>query len=123
MNNYYTEDFAKIMSCARERMLALDLLNAWHEQGLPEDFSDSGVKLAFNHNSGYVFLVNEDYQCAMMNGGKIESFYTSPYNGIEGFFEELVPEFNDMHPEDQEWLLDIARGLGREDELEETARA
>jgi hypothetical protein len=117
MSNYYTEDFSDIMSCARERMLALDLLNAWHEQGLPEDFSDDKVRLAFNRNSGYVFLVNDDYQCAMMNGEKLESFYTSPYAGIEGFFDDLLPEYADMHPEDQHWFSDIASALGRAEEL------
>lgn len=109
-NDSYTEDFSDIMACARERRMALDILNAWDSQGLPDDFYDDGVKFAMNRNSGHVFLVNSDYQCAVMNGDKLESFYTTPYNGVEGFWDELVEEYPDMHHEDQEYMREIADG-------------
>lgn len=122
MSDYYTEDFAEIMSCARERKLALEILMAWDRDGLPhEHYYDQGIRFAFNRNSGHVFLVNDDFQVAMLRDGKLEEFYTTPYDGHEGFFDELVPEFNDMHPDDQEWLLDLAKCLGRDDELEAVA--
>ena len=70
--NAYTENLADFG--AREREMAAKLLAA----GLPDGFNDGGVKLAFNRNSGYVFLVNEDYQVAMMNGGNMQLFHSLP---------------------------------------------
>ena len=90
MQNVYTENLNDIISFDRERALAIELLQALGEQGLPSDFYDEGVKIAMNRNSGYVFLVNDEYQCAMMNGDKLESFYSSPYDGHEGFLDELL---------------------------------
>ena len=112
MQNVYTENLNDIISNARERVLAIELLQAWGEQGLPSDFYEEGVKVAMNRNSGYVFLVNEEYQCAMMNGDKLESFYTSPYDGHEGFLEELLEDVDDRwHEDDIEWLNDIKSSL------------
>ena len=117
MSDVYTEDLSEIIGCAREREKVRDILNAWGNHGLPDDFDDDGVKLAFNGHSGYVFLVNSSYQCCMVNEGKLESFYCSPYEGIEGFFDDLVEQYLDMHCEDQEWLRYVAKNLGRLDEL------
>lgn len=107
-NNTYTEDFNDIMSCSNERYEVLQIINAWNHNGLPNDFNEDNVKLAFNKNSGYVFLVNDDYQVAMMNGNNLECFYTSPYDGHEGFLSDLLEEVDDSwHPDDIEWLNDI----------------
>ena len=94
----------------RELKLARDLLSAIIDQRLPEDFYDDKVEVAFNQHSGYVFLTNSEYQVALINPStnKLESFYSSPYEGREGFLNDLVEEYQDMHPEDQEWLRDIA---------------
>lgn len=113
MSDFYTENFADIMQCARERRLALEILQAWDAHGLPEHFWDQGIRFAFNRRSGYVFLVNDDYQCAMLNEGRLEHYYSSPYDGFEGFFDDLLREFNDMHPEDQDWFTDQAELVGR----------
>ena len=106
----YTEDITIIMQSAREREMVRDLMNAWCDQGLPEYFSDDGVKFAFNTNSGNVFLVNSDCECAMLNDGKLESHYTTPYNGVEGFWTDLVEEYPTMCEEDQEYMRNIAGG-------------
>ncbi|NDD55334.1 hypothetical protein EBZ39_15980 [bacterium] len=119
MSDTYTEDLADIMQCSEERRQVLKILKAWDENGLPEQFYDNRVRFGFNRNSGFVFLVNDDYQCAMLKGGKLEHFYSSPYDGVEGFFEDLVLEFKEMHPDDQEWFLDVAKGLKRESELDD----
>ena len=115
MQNAYTENLNDIISNSRERALTIELLQAWGEQGLPSDFYEEGVKLAFNRNSGYVFLVNEDYQCAMMNGDKLETYYNSPYEGHEGFIEELIAYYEEnkdaWHEDDIEWLNDIKSNL------------
>ena len=115
MQNVYTENLNDIITFDRERALTIELLQAWGEQGLPDDFYEEGVKVAFNRNSGYVFLVNDEYQCAMMNGDKLETHYTSPYDGREGFIDELFDDYmedkDSWHIEDVEWLLEIKSNL------------
>jgi len=112
MNDYYTEDLAKFGF--RELDIAGDLLKAI-KKGLPTDFDDQGIKVGFNMNSGNVFLTNEDYQVAFADDqGSLYSFYSSPYEGKEGSFEELKEEFNDMHNEDQEWFKELAKSLNKE---------
>lgn len=56
----------------RELDIASKLLAAVSEYGYPRDFSDAGISLAFNTNSGYVFLTNEDYQVLMLENGKLK---------------------------------------------------
>jgi len=76
----------------RELELAQELFNAMINQGTPDDFEYSNITLNFNLNSGNVFLSNEDYQVAMMNGDALESFYSCPICGHEGFKEEMGHE-------------------------------
>ena len=76
----------------RERKMAEQLLHAWNEQGLPEDFYDDEVSIIMNTTSGYVFLTNSEFQVAMMNDNKLESFYTDFETGEEGFKEDLSEE-------------------------------
>lgn len=90
MKKLVTSDFAEFGN--RERKLGEQLLNAWNEQGLPEDFREDKVVLLLNPHSGNVFLTNSDYQVAMMNGDRLESFYTDFKTGEEGFKHELSEE-------------------------------
>ena len=76
----------------RERKLAEQLLNAWNERGLPEGFCADEVTIISNTLSGSVFLSNSEYQAAMMNGDKLEIFYTDFRTGEEGFKNELSQE-------------------------------
>jgi hypothetical protein len=71
-----------------EREELIRLLRAWHEKGLPEDFYNDQVTAMFNRNSGCVFLTNNDYQAAMMNGNKLETWYNCSNCGHEGFKED-----------------------------------
>lgn len=108
-----TYDMAKMG--ARERRIMRELLDAWNKQGLPEDFYEDEVRVAFNTNSGCVFLTNSDYQAAMMNGDKLETWYNCPYCGHEGFKEDMEHE-----PEDEEctrYMKEI--GIIETDEEEE----
>jgi hypothetical protein len=114
VSNYFTDDFADIVSFSRERGMLIDIMRAWGDTGLPADFDECNIRPAFNRNSGYVFLVNDEHQVCMLRDGKLESFYTSPYEGKEGFFDELLEEYADMHPEDQRWMRDIADHIGRD---------
>jgi hypothetical protein len=55
----------------RELDIASKLLAKVSEYGYPRDFSDAGISLAFNTNSGYVFLTNEDCQVLMLENDKL----------------------------------------------------
>lgn len=80
------------------------LLRAMREQGLPDDFNNDEVVPMFNKNSGNVFLTNSDYQVAMLNGDKLESFYNCPECGHEGFKEDMAHKGNASC---KEYLKDI----------------
>lgn len=108
-NDIYTENLADFG--ARERALLGKLLSL----PLPKTFDNTGVKAAFNRNSGYVFLVNEDYQCAMINPktGNLEIFHSTPYNGDEGFITDLLKKpVSAYHPDDVEYIRDAAKNEG-----------
>lgn len=120
MANYdaYTEDLSDFGM--REIGELRDILDAWLNNGLPDDFEYSGVKPAFNRSSGYVFLVNDEYQVCMEVDGTLESFYTTPYSGYEGFYEDLVDEVSDeWDVEDIEYVRDIAEYRGDEQVVEQ----
>ena len=88
MEEIVTSNFSKFGS--RERAMAEELLKASREQGFPEDFDNDGVTISMNMNSGYVFMTNADYQVAMMSGDNLESFYSCPECGNEGFADEIL---------------------------------
>jgi len=102
----YTENLADFGF--RELKEAGKLLTAI-SNGLPDDFDIEGIKVAFNQNSGYVFLTNSEYQVAMVDDeeGNLYSFYSTPYEGREGCFEELMDEYDDMVDEDKEFMNDL----------------
>lgn len=90
MRNITTTDFSKFGH--RERKLAEMLLKVWNKNTLPEDFYNDEVTIMFNTHSGNVFLTNSEFQVAMMNGDKLETFYTDFETGEEGFKNELSEE-------------------------------
>ena len=57
----------------------------------------------------------------MMNGDRLESFYSTPYSGYEGFADELKDQFeaekDDWNSEDVEYLHDV--GILSDDEWED----
>jgi hypothetical protein len=108
MTSHYTEDLSEFGY--REISLLCELLNAWVTNGLPEHFGTGGVKPALNKMSGYVFLTNEDYEVAMLNGNTLEAFYSLPYSGEEGFLADLISEYHpgDLHGVDVAYILDLA---------------
>lgn len=91
MNEITTTDLSRFGY--RERKMTRELLQAWEDQGLPEDFGDEEVTVMFNFYSGNVFLTNSEYQTAMLNGDMLESFYNCPNCGNEGFDNENGYEF------------------------------
>jgi hypothetical protein len=86
------------------------LLKAMRTQGLPKDFSIDEVIPMMNKNSGNVFLTNSDFQVAMLAAkDKLESFYTCPQCGHEGFMEDM--EHGEDDKDCQEYLKEIKAGL------------
>ena len=71
----------------RELKMAAELLKAYCEN--PPDFLSEGVHLMMNTYSCYVFLTDEDFNVAMMNGDKLDQWHFCPECGAEGFAEEL----------------------------------
>jgi hypothetical protein len=108
MTNYYTENLSEFG--ARELGELHEILTAWLEKGLPNNFCEAEVRPAMNKASGYVFLVNEDYQVAMLNGDSLEIYHTLPYSGIEGFLCDIIDENNpeDMNSDDLEYIFNEA---------------
>lgn len=109
----------------RELIMLEELLKAMREQGLPNDFYNEGVQPMMNQSSGNVFLTNSDYQVAMLNGNKLESFYFLSYYGNEGFLDELIEEYDNgnIKPEDFEQLADICEANGETEKAEEIREA
>lgn len=87
----------------RELILASDLLRSYtlagqrrdgvHYNYRPESWDDSGVKLAFNPNSGEVFLTNEEYQSLVNTDDGVAMWYFTPYYGVEGTLETIAEAF------------------------------
>jgi len=63
----------------------------------PNILDGDNISIEFNPRSGNVFLVDEDYNVAMMNGDTLEQWYNCPYCGHEGFLEDMKhkPEDDD----------------------------
>lgn len=72
----------------REITMTRDLLSAWLDKGLPDDFEENEVTVMLNMNSGNVFLTNSEFQVAMMNGDALESWYYCGNCGHEGFADD-----------------------------------
>lgn len=87
MNMSTTTDLSKFGF--REIEMLRDILDAWVKHGLPEDFSGEGVHPMFNLNSGNVFLTNSEFEVCMESDGVLESFYSCPECGHEGFAHEM----------------------------------
>ena len=71
----------------RELRMAAELLTACCED--PPGFLGDGIQLMMNTYSGCVFLTDEDYAVAMMNGDRLEQFHSCPECGAEGFAEDM----------------------------------
>ena len=103
----------------REILQASDILKAYAMRNWIHPYFYGEPQLMKNNFSGFVFLVDEGGEggnVLMLNGEDLEGFYTSPYEGMEGFFSELLDEYknDNMHREDMEWFEQLAQDLGEE---------
>ena len=67
-----------------------------HEAGrLLQAYADNpiinidGLRIECNPDSKNVYLENDENECAMLNKGKIEQVYSTPYHGHQGFLADL----------------------------------
>jgi hypothetical protein len=98
-----TQDFADFGQIEREEAgLLLRTFGTNRDDTL---FLENDVKVEFNPMSGYVFLVDGDYNCAMMNGDRLENHFSCPNCGNEG----MQSEFREEHTEEccQEYANDL----------------
>lgn len=105
----------------RELSIAGEILTAYADRkDICPYFSGDGVQLMMNTSSGNVFLTDEDCNVLMMNGSKLEGFYSTPYEGHEGFLDDLLNEWNkNWENPDSEYLANLMKDSGRENELPE----
>ena len=99
MNN--TQDLSKFGYIELDE--AGTLLKAYADN--PNVLEGSNINVEFNPNSGNVFLVDEDYNVAMMNGDDLELWYSCPICGHEGFLEDM--KHNEDDEECQKYLKEI----------------
>lgn len=92
----------------RELSMAGELLSALKTNKDKTKFLSHGVAVEFNPNSGNVFLVDEDYNVAMMNGDTLEDFFTCPECGHEGFFDEMKDDGHGKKKECKEYIKQIS---------------
>lgn len=88
----------------RELKIAGELLTAYTDEDDKDKTTilSTGVSIEFNPNSGNVFLVDEDYNVAMMNGEFLEDWFTYPNCGHEGFKDDM--KHGEDNSECQEYL-------------------
>ena len=85
-----TQDFSKFGY--RELAIAADLIKAYLKH---KSLLDDGVRIEFNPSSGDVFLVDEDYKVACMNGENLELWLYCPNCGHEDFKSEFLATCNE----------------------------
>ena len=86
MREVVTTDLGKFGS--RERFFLSRMLTIWNEEGLPEGFSEEGVRPIMTH--GDVFLTNDEGQLVVMGDMSIHIWNVCPCCGHEGFQDECI---------------------------------
>jgi len=70
----------------REVYILADLLKEYAKGDC--DFLGDNVTWEYNPHSDNLFLIDEEYNVAMMNGDKLEQWHNCPNCGAEGFLSE-----------------------------------
>lgn len=82
----------------------------------------SDIYIAQNERSGYIYAACEDWSHCLVadSSGTPEKFFTLWYSGIEFFGSDAVnQDFEDMHEDDREQLMEILEELGEDERAEE----
>jgi hypothetical protein len=93
----------------REIGMLAQLLQAWSDQKLSSLAKKYFAELedwGYNSKSGFVFLVDIYYNVLMYNDSikKLDLFLSTPYEGQEGFIEDLLIDFKTLDEEDQDFV-------------------
>ena len=98
----------------RERAMAIECWSLLHEGKLTQlakDYFDVDTCDVYNNtSSGNVFLCDEEFATLMVNDGKLDLWINLGYNGEEGFYEDLIKNYDTFHKEDQEQLDSYKEG-------------
>ena len=87
----------------------IKMLELFRDGKYSNDFYPEDVAIFKNTDLNIIFMANDEYSVLVYKDGELISYYTSPYAGLEGTFEELSEEYEDMCEEDKEWFNDIKR--------------
>ena len=84
----------------------LQMYNSGNLTSLASNTFGELKRVGFNAHSGKVWLEDEDYNCLMVNGDKLDLYISTPYSGLEGFLADILNEYDldDLHGEDKEYL-------------------
>jgi len=93
----------------REIGMLAQLLEAWSDQNLStlaKKYFEGLEDWGFNSKTGFVFLVDQDYNVLMFNEsiGKLDLFLSTPYEGQEGFIEDLLNEYEYLDNQDKKFV-------------------
>ena len=103
----YTEDLSKFGM--REIKLAAKLLTAYSNADQNNtQYLQHGVRLAFDSSGGHVYLKDEEGNIAIMQENLLCDWLISPNEGKQGFYNELLEAYEDMHEEDKEWFKNLS---------------
>jgi hypothetical protein len=90
MENIVTSDLSEFGY--RELKIAGQLLSTLKTDKDKTRFIDEGLTVFFNKKSGYVFLSDENFNVAMMNGDILEDFINCPDCGNAALASEFSTE-------------------------------
>ena len=102
----------------RECGMFAQLLEAWSDQNLSslaKKYFEGLEDWGFNPNSGFVFLVDQAYNVLMFNEsiGKLDLFLSTPYEGQEGFIEDLLNEYEYLEYQDKKFVKEYYSSLSQ----------
>ena len=100
----------------RECGMLGQLLEAWSDRALTnlaKKYFEGLEDWGYNPNSGFVFLVDQAYNVLMYNQsvGLLDLFLSTPYEGQEGFIEDLLSDYKNLVYEGKEFVLEYYKDL------------
>lgn len=105
-------DFSKFSGKALSE--SIEILQSYQKYGCPDDMYEDGLQIMHNTESGMTFMTNSEYQVAVMENGKLESWYFTPYEGYEGTLDMLLEKVENNEIEsvdDLEYIAEICDSL------------
>lgn len=111
----------------RELNIVRDILDAWLDDGLPDDFYDDFDDIILDIDvCGNVSLTNSEGQVARLNGDELESWYFTPNQGVQGFRQNLIESVESGeidNYEDIKYVLEICENAYDDDGIIVCTRA